>query len=139
MNRIIIKGIQKSEPHLSRALLLIIIEHQTPTLYFITWYRSIVAKAVKESFGCFVEFSKAFDTVPRNILIQKRRDKGINGRILELIRTLYFNDNASVKIGKSFSSAFKTNIGVSQRCVLSLFVVELAHCWPAAHPTRLQW
>ena len=89
-------------------------------------------KSSKRIFGCFVDFSKAFDTVPRDILIQKLRGKGIDGRILEIIRTLYLNDNASVKIGKSFSPAFATNIGVRQGCVLSplLFNLFLADLQP---------
>ena len=92
-------------------------------------------KSKKRIFGCFVDFSKAFDTVPRDILIQKLRDKGIDGRILEIIRTLYLHDTASVKIGKSFSPPFTTNIGVRQGCVLSplLFNLFLADLQPILH------
>ena len=83
-------------------------------------------------FGCFVDFSKAFDTVPRDILLQKLKDKGIGGRILEIIQTLYLEDSASVKIGKKYSPSFKTNIGVRQGCVLSplLFNLFLADLQP---------
>ena len=84
-------------------------------------------------FACFVDFSKAFDTVPRNILLRKLREKGIDGRILEIIKTLYLEDYASVKIGKKYSPSFKTNIGVRQGCVLSplLFNIFLADLQPA--------
>ena len=57
-------------------------------------------KGKKRLFGCFVDFSKAFDTVPRDILLRKLKEKGINGRILEIIHTLYLEDYASIKIGK---------------------------------------
>ena len=70
-------------------------------------------------FGCFVDFSKAFDKVPRDILLQKLQNKGIDGRIFDIIKTLYMEDTASVKIGKKFSDPFETNIGVRQGCVLS--------------------
>ena len=85
-------------------------------------------KGKKRLFGCFVDFSKAFDTVPRDILLRKLKEKGINGRILEIIRTLYLEDYASIKIGKRYSPPFKTNIGVRQGCVLSplLFNIFLA-------------
>ena len=83
-------------------------------------------------FACFVDFSKAFDTVPRDILLHKLREKGIDGRILEIIKTLYLEDHASVKIGKKYSPPFKTNIGVRQGCVLSplLFNIFLADLQP---------
>ena len=79
-------------------------------------------------YGCFVDFSKAFDCVPRNLLIQKLQEKGIDGRILEIIKTLYLEDTASVKIGNMYSSPFKTNRGVRQGCVLSpiLFILFLS-------------
>ena len=89
-------------------------------------------KKNRKFFGCFVDFSKAFDTVPRDILLNKLKNKGIEGRVLEIIKTLYLNDTASVKIGKSFSPPFVTNIGVRQGCVLSplLFNLFLADLQP---------
>ena len=82
----------------------------------------------KHLFGCFVDFSKAFDSVPRNLLIKKLQDRGIDGRILEIIKTLYLEDTASVKIGNTYSPPFKTNRGVRQGCVLSplLFILFLS-------------
>ena len=79
-------------------------------------------------FGCFVDFSKAFDSVPRNILIKKIQHRGIDGKILEIIKTLYLEDTASIKIGNSYSPPFKTNRGVRQGCVLSplLFILFLS-------------
>ena len=90
-------------------------------------------KKNRRLYGCFVDFSKAFDTVPRDILLHKLRQKGIDGRILEIIKTLYHEDSASVKIGKKYSPSFKTNIGVRQGCVLSplLFNIFLADLQPA--------
>ena len=76
-------------------------------------------------FGCFVDFSKAFDKVPRDILLQKLQNKGINGRIFDIIKSLYMEDTASVKIGKKFSEPFETNIGVRQGCVLSSLLFNI--------------
>ena len=89
-------------------------------------------KKNQKIFGCFVDFSKAFDTVPRDILLRKLQEKGIDGRILEIIRMLYLSDTASVKIGKTYSPPFSTNIGVRQGCVLSplLFNLFLADLQP---------
>ena len=95
-------------------------------------------KGKKKLFGCFVDFSKAFDTVPRDILLQKLKDRGINGRVLEIIQTLYQEDYASVKIGTTFSPPFKTNIGVRQGCVLSplLFNIFLSDLQPILDSCR---
>ena len=62
-------------------------------------------------FGCFVDFSKAFDKVPRDILLQKIQNKGINGKIFDIIKSLYMEDTASVKIERKFSKPFERNIG----------------------------
>ena len=90
--------------------------------------RKYCHKRKKRLYGCFVDFSKAFDCVPRDILMKKLEDRGINGKVLEIIKTLYMEDTASVKIGDTFSKPFKTNKGVRQGCVLSplLFILFLS-------------
>ena len=76
-------------------------------------------KRKKKIFGCFVDFSKAFDSVPRDLLLKKLRKHGINGKLYDIIETIYSNDQASVKFGNKFSPKFRTNQGVRQGCVLS--------------------
>ena len=73
----------------------------------------------KNIFGCFVDFSKAFDSVPRDILLAKLKDRGIDGKVYEIIRKIYTEDIAVVKFGNKASEPFKTNKGVRQGCVLS--------------------
>ena len=73
----------------------------------------------KNIYGCFVDFSKAFDSVPRDILLTKLHDRGINGKVFEIIRKIYTEDMAAVKFGNKASDPFKTNKGVRQGCVLS--------------------
>ena len=65
--------------------------------------RKYCHKKKKKLFGCFVDFSKAFDSVPRDILIDKLRKHGIDGKVLEIIKTLYTQDKAGVKFGNQFS------------------------------------
>ena len=90
--------------------------------------RKYCHKRGKRLYGCFVDFSKAFDCVPRDILMKKLQDRGINGKVLEIIKTLYLEDTASIKVGDTYSPPFKTNRGVRQGCVLSplLFVLFLS-------------
>ncbi len=73
----------------------------------------------KKIYGCFIDFSKAFDNVPRDILLQKLKKAGVDGKVFEIIRTIYEEDMMSVKIGNKFSKPFKPNKGVRQGCVLS--------------------
>ena len=82
-------------------------------------------------FGCFIDFSKAFDTVPRDILFKKLLGHGINGRFFNIIKNIYSNDKACVKIQNQCTEAFKINQGVRQGCVLSpllfnIFLSDLA-------------
>ena len=73
----------------------------------------------KRLYGCFVDFSKAFDSVPRDMMLDKLRKSGIDGNVLEIIKVIYLEDTVSIKIGNKHSSSFKTNKGVRQGCVLS--------------------
>ena len=46
---------------------------------------------------CFVDFKKAFDTVPRGLLWQALETVGICGPILDCIKALYSHDSAAVR------------------------------------------
>ena len=73
----------------------------------------------KKLFSCFVDFSKAFDCIPRDILFEKLKSKGITGKVFNLIKNIYVNEKCQVKIGNTLSSAFEANQGVRQGCILS--------------------
>ena len=51
--------------------------------------------------------------------MSKLESVGINGRVLEIIKTIYAEDQACVKIENKCSAPFRTNMGVRQGCVLS--------------------
>ena len=86
----------------------------------------------KRLYGCFVDFSKAFDSVPRDILLKKLKKNGIDGNLLDIIKTIYLEDTVSIKINNQHSPSFKTNKGVRQGCVLSplLFNIFLSDLQP---------
>ena len=79
-------------------------------------------------FSCFVDFSKAFDTVPRKKLFDKLRTVGINGHFLEVLMSMYSNDKSAVKIENKITETFPCHIGVKQGCMLSptLFNIYLS-------------
>lgn len=70
-------------------------------------------------FSCFVDFSKAFDTIPRDLLFQKLLDRGVNGKFFNNVKTLYANDNCCIKVGDKITESFLANQGVKQGCILS--------------------
>ena len=70
-------------------------------------------------FGCFVDFRKAFDTIPRHLLFQKLLSHNITGKFYESIKNMYANDLASISIGESITKPFRVNQGVKQGCILS--------------------
>ena len=48
-------------------------------------------------FGCFVDFNKAFDSVPREIFLEKLKKHGINGKTFKIVQTINLEDTASIK------------------------------------------
>ena len=73
----------------------------------------------KHIYGCFVDFKKAFDSIPRPKLFQKLLDHNINGKFYDCLVNFYTNDVSCVKIGDSITPSFITNQGVKQGCILS--------------------
>ena len=63
---------------------------------------------------CFVDFSKAFDTVWRKGLVAKLKTFGICGKMLNIIENLYLNTNGHVTVGDFISDNFEINLGVKQ-------------------------
>jgi len=70
-------------------------------------------------FVCFVDFQKAYDTVPRDQLWCKLDRMGISGFILNAIRALYADVPVSVKTRQGLTPTFQSLMGVKQGCPLS--------------------
>ncbi len=74
----------------------------------------------KQLYTCFVDFKKAFNTVPRDLLWQVLEGLGISGRILECLRSMYRQDQARLHHPEEgLTPTFLRRIGVKQGCPLS--------------------
>ena len=71
-------------------------------------------KENEELYSCFIDFSEAFDTVWTKGLLAKIESYGINGKILNLLRSLCSNTTAHVKLGDAISDSFEIMLGVKQ-------------------------
>ena len=63
---------------------------------------------------CFVDLSKAFDLVNRNILFYKLMSSGWSGRVLDTLRNLYWKTKFRVKCNEMLSPPILNEIGVNQ-------------------------
>ena len=82
-------------------------------------------------FICFVDIVKAYDSVDRNILWDALADHHVPVVIIDLIKALYYNTTAKVRVGDKFSDPFDLKIGVKQGDILStlLFNIFLNYIW----------
>ena len=73
----------------------------------------------KPVYSCFVDFTKAFDSVDRTALAFKLGNIGIRGSLLKLIIDMYNETNYIIKANGKFSIPFSAKFGVKQGCNLS--------------------
>ena len=73
----------------------------------------------------FVDFTKAFDYVVRDVLWFKLIRLGVRGKMLNIIKSIYCNVRSRVKYNNSLSNPFDCNIGVRQGECLSPFLFAM--------------
>ena len=70
-------------------------------------------------YTCFIDFRKAFDTVRHEGLLLKLQRAGINGKVYELIKSMYQNSISRVKCKHTLTDSIEIKQGVHQGSVLS--------------------
>ena len=89
-----------------------------------------VAQHGRAVFMGFIDLKKAFDTVPRDRLWDILRDRGIDRKLIRMIKHIYRdNTNCVIQHGKT-SEAFTTNEGLRQGgglspCLFTIFMDEI--------------
>jgi len=70
-------------------------------------------------FLCFIDYSKAFDNVKHEKLLEMLEDIQIDGKDLRIIRNLYWKQTAPIRIGGQVGKFVEIKKGVRQGCVMS--------------------
>ena len=73
----------------------------------------------KDVYMCFIDYTKAFDNVKHDELFKLLSTLDINGKDLRLIRNLYWEQTACMRVGNDKSEYVKIQKGVRQGCVFS--------------------
>jgi hypothetical protein len=69
-------------------------------------------KKKEEVFCCFVDFRKAFDTVPRDKLWGKMEELGVPRHLRAVAHTLYEEVKVKIRTSTCISESFRSDIGV---------------------------
>ena len=77
----------------------------------------------KQFYCAFIDFTKAFDYVVRDILWYKLIKLGVRGQILKVIKSMYQNIKSKVKCNNELSDEFSCCLGVRQGECLSPFFI----------------
>ena len=67
-----------------------------------------------QTFLCFVDFAKAFDSVNRDCLWYKLQNIGVNGKMYNIIKSLYWNIESTVRVNNRLTDWFSVYSGVRQ-------------------------
>ena len=73
----------------------------------------------KDLYLCFIDYSKAFDKVRHEKLFNILEHLDIDGKDLRVIRNLYWDQSAAVRVGGELSEYTLIKRGVRQGCVMS--------------------
>jgi hypothetical protein len=91
-------------------------DHLFTLQHIIDKYRT---KKFKPLYTCFVDLSKAFDTISRPKLWQRLHEMGIRGQMLSALQAYYSNVRECVKSNEGLTDCFDSCLGVKQGCPLS--------------------
>lgn len=82
----------------------------------------------KKVYAIFVDFRKAFDSVCRQALFYKLANNGITGKFYNVLRAMYSNSIAQIKLSGHLSNKFKVLKGTEQGHPLSPDLFKLFLC-----------
>ncbi|KAK3769432.1 hypothetical protein RRG08_066439 [Elysia crispata] len=79
----------------------------------------------KDLYICFIDYSKAFDKVKHEKLFEILNQQDIDGKDLRVLRNLYWDQTAAVRVDGELSEYTNIKRGVRQGCVMSPDLLNL--------------
>ena len=73
----------------------------------------------KNIYLCFIDYRKAFDMVSHELLWKGMLEMGFSSHIVDLIKSLYTDQSATVRTTHGLTADFRIEQGVRQGCILS--------------------
>ncbi|CAH1255443.1 Hypp1532 [Branchiostoma lanceolatum] len=70
-------------------------------------------------FMAFIDYKKAFDSVGHQTLWKMMETMGVSRHLVQLLRNLYRDQQAAVRVEEDLTEWFKVRKGVRQGCLLS--------------------
>lgn len=95
-------------------------DHRTTDQVFVL--RTLIERARADKqplYACYVDFKKAYDTIPRDLLWLKLQRIGVHGEFLQAVQALYAEVPMGVQFADGMSPTFDSLLGVKQGCPLS--------------------
>ena len=85
----------------------------------ICWIIEKAGEFQKNTYLCFIDYTKAFDCVDHNKLWEILKEMGIPDHLTCLPRNLYAGQEATLRTGHGATDWFQIGTGVRQGCILS--------------------
>ena len=89
----------------------------------------LVQRRITEKHGryyvLFVDFQKAFDSIPHHHMLYTLINNGIHGDILHILRSMYSKLKSCVRMDNGLTDYFDCTIGTRQGCILSPLLFSL--------------
>ena len=73
----------------------------------------------RDIYVCFIDYQKAFDNVRHEELFELLKGIGMDGKDWRLLRHLYWNQSAALRVGGELSGWVQIEKDVRQGCVMS--------------------
>jgi hypothetical protein len=84
--------------------------------------RKYLSKKGGRFYTVFVDFSKAFDTVPHMHLFYRLITEGVHGRVLNVLTDMYSKLKSCIQSDEKLTKLFECIVGTRQGCMLSPFL-----------------
>ena len=99
----------RHKAHIAKADLLLII--------FFTLHSIIQKRAGGIFYVAFIDFSRAFDSVPHSVLWYRMLHEGVHGKIFTAFKSMYAQLKSCVKTPHGLSDLFVCTVGTRQGCI----------------------